>query len=148
MMAAGLPVVDLYRENNLYDVPDGGVLLADSTPEAIATAIIKVYDDEKLQKKMSQIGESYMKNYPIEKGFEQFYQFVEDVLNDKIKPNNKIKPIYKTEKIIPSDEVLNVSDIVRAIPVAISHHSKMIRQMVRVKRKIEREVKELVRKIF
>ena len=39
MMAAGLPVVELYKENNIYDMPDEGVLLARPTPEAIASAI-------------------------------------------------------------------------------------------------------------
>lgn len=27
MMSAGLPVVELYKENNIYDLPDEGVLL-------------------------------------------------------------------------------------------------------------------------
>ncbi len=44
MMAAGLPVVEMYKENNIYDMPDGGVLLARTTPEAIASAIIYLVD--------------------------------------------------------------------------------------------------------
>ena len=40
MMAAGLPVVELYKENNLYDLPDEGVLLADTTPEADRKSVV------------------------------------------------------------------------------------------------------------
>ena len=50
MMAAGLPVVELYKENNIYDMPDEGVLLARPTPEAIASAIIHLVDSEERKK--------------------------------------------------------------------------------------------------
>lgn len=65
MMASGLPVVDLYRENNLYDIPDDGVLLADTSPEAVASAIIKILDDEKLQKQLSNAGYKFMQNIQL-----------------------------------------------------------------------------------
>lgn len=39
MMAAGCVPVDVYRYNNLFDYPDGTVLLAHQTPEALAKAI-------------------------------------------------------------------------------------------------------------
>ena len=67
MMAAGLPVVELYKENNLYDLPDEGVLLADTTPEAIASAVVNLLDHPEEAKKMSEFGINYMKGYPLEK---------------------------------------------------------------------------------
>lgn len=45
MMAAGLPSVDLYRENNLYDVPPQGVLLAYQSAASIAEAIVHLLDN-------------------------------------------------------------------------------------------------------
>ena len=80
MMAAGLPVVELYKENNIYDMPDGGIILAEPTPEAIASAIAYVIDNPKVAKEMSDFGKEFMKDYPLEKGFEQFLQAVNDML--------------------------------------------------------------------
>ena len=82
MMAAGLPVVDLYRENNLYDMPDQGVLLAQPTPEAIAEAVIELLDDHDLQEEMSDFGERFMTGRPLEKGYQQFVEITSAILND------------------------------------------------------------------
>lgn len=83
MMAAGLPVVDLYKENNLYDFPNNGCLLAEPRAEAIAAALIKILDDEKLQKEMSESGEAFMKDYPLERGFEEFGEIVDKIMEGK-----------------------------------------------------------------
>ena len=42
MMSTGLPVVDIYGENNLYDYPDDVINLAQSSPDAIAQALIDI----------------------------------------------------------------------------------------------------------
>lgn len=109
MMAAGLPVVELYRDNNLYDFPDGGVMLADSTPEAIATAILKILDDEKLQEKMSKEGIKYMKDYPLEKGYEEFIDAFNNFFNNKNKKEDVIKQSYKKDMIIGNDDLNEIS---------------------------------------
>ncbi len=72
MMAAGLPVVDIYRENNLYDMPDGGALLALSTPEAIANALRTILDSSPLQEKMSDTGCRFMEARSLQYGYKQF----------------------------------------------------------------------------
>lgn len=148
MMAAGLPVVDLHRENNLYDIPEGGVLLADSSPEAVATAIIKILDDKKLQESMAVAGNKYMKDFPIEKGYEQFRKFVEDTLNDTVKPNTKVEKIYKKEPVYPSKEVLEVMDVIKPIPIARKNTSKKVRELVKKKRALRWKYACLVRKVF
>ena len=61
MMAAGLPCVDLYKENNLLDIPDGGVLLAHQTPESIADAIIQLISSDRLLLAMSDYGINFMR---------------------------------------------------------------------------------------
>lgn len=148
MMAAGLPVVDLYRENNFYDIPEDGVLLADSTPEALATAIIKILDDEKLQEKMGKAGMKFMKDYPLEKGFEEFGKFVDDLLNDKLDANEKHNRIYNKPIVLPSDEVLKVRDIIAHRPMPRQNTSKKVRFLVRVKKGLIRRYQNIIRKIF
>lgn len=148
MMAAGLPVVDLYRENNFYDIPEDGVLLADSTPEALATAIIKILDDEKLQEKMGKAGMNYMKDYPLEKGFEVFGRFVADLLDDKLDAKEKHNRIYNRDIILPSDEVLKERSIIAHTPMPINHTSKKVRMMVRIKKGLIRRYQNIIRKVF
>lgn len=148
MMAAGLPVVDLYRENNLYDIPEDGVLLADTSPEAIATAIIKILDDDKLQQSMSKKGYEFMKNYPIEKGFEEFLNFVNNILDDKNITDNDVRQIYNKGPIMPSKEVKEAMDIIKETPVAPKNTSKSVRYMIRIKRFIKRKYTKVIRKLF
>lgn len=111
MMAAGIPVVELYRENNLYDLPEDGCLLAEPTPEAIATALVKVLEDEDLQKKMGKAGAKYMRDYPIERGYQQFLKYVDERFADKPEKNVglNIKQSYNREPIKGSEEMAEIS---------------------------------------
>ena len=79
MMAAGLPVVDLYMENNFYDMPNEGVRLAHTTPESIAQALIEILDHPETAAEMSEAGKRYMADKDLEHGFEQFYEAVSDM---------------------------------------------------------------------
>lgn len=110
MMSAGLPVVELYLDNNLYDFPDGGCLLADPTPEAVATALLMVLESEPLQKSMSKTGQAFMKDYPIEKGYAEFLEFIENVANGKPpKPTGKQKYSYSAPAVHASKEAEAIS---------------------------------------
>ena len=79
MMAAGLPVVDLYMENNFYDMPNEGVRLAHTTPESIAQALIEILDHPETAAQMSEAGKRYMADKDLEHGFQQFYAAVSDM---------------------------------------------------------------------
>lgn len=79
MMAAGLPVVDLYMENNFYDMPNEGVRLAHTTPESIAQALIEILNHPEQAAQMSEAGKRYMADKDLEHGFEQFYAAVSDM---------------------------------------------------------------------
>ena len=110
MMAAGLPVVELHRENNLYDFPNDGCLLAEPTADAVANAILTILRDKKLQEKMSKVGQKYMKDYPLEKGYDQFLKNFNDFFNGKSFSTDKIEKSYKSESIkgtIEAKEVLS-----------------------------------------
>nr|WP_228707537.1 hypothetical protein [Klebsiella pneumoniae] len=52
MMNAGLPVVEVWRENNLYDFSEDAMLLCKQTPESIATGIMKILNDADLAASM------------------------------------------------------------------------------------------------
>lgn len=79
MMAAGLPVVDLYMENNFFDMPNEGVRLAHTTPESIAQALIEILDHPETAAQMSEAGKRYMADKDLEHGFQQFYAAVSDM---------------------------------------------------------------------
>ena len=79
MMAAGLPVVDLYMENNFFDMPNEGVRLAHTTPESIAQALIEILNHPEQAAQMSEAGKRYMADKDLEHGFEQFYEAVSDM---------------------------------------------------------------------
>lgn len=81
MMATGLPVVDLYLENNIYDFPDDATLLAQPSPEAVATAMIQLLDDKSRRERMGKAGTKYMSSKPIESGYEQFVTAVDNILS-------------------------------------------------------------------
>jgi len=100
MMASGLPVVDIFRENNIYDMPDSGVALAEQSPESIAKAIIEILDDEKKQRRMSSSGIRFMAKRPLEKGYKQFIEAVTQVLNGSAPEKRDLKPIYNRAPIV------------------------------------------------
>lgn len=80
MMAAGLPVVDLYRDNTLYDMPDAAVLLAEPTPESIAHALLRILRDRAEQAARSRAGIEFMRDRDLSRGFSQFTEFTERLL--------------------------------------------------------------------
>jgi glycosyltransferase involved in cell wall biosynthesis len=62
MMASGLPVVDLWRENTLYDFPEDAICLAGQTPEDLALAVLHLLNNHVLRKEMRRAGLAYMQN--------------------------------------------------------------------------------------
>lgn len=102
MMAAGLPVVDVYMENNLYDMPNQAIRLAHYTPESIAEAIIGILDSCDEQAKMSEAGKAFMKNKSLDTGFEQFYTAVMNILNGKIPEQRAEDKMYRAAPLIAS----------------------------------------------
>lgn len=102
MMAAGLPVVDLCMENNLYDLPEEGVSLAHYTPESIAQALIEILDNKEKAKEMSVQGQRYMEKKSLEYGLEQFYKAVENIIdgNHVSMDHLQIEKIYNRKPVI------------------------------------------------
>lgn len=136
MMAAGLPVVDLYRENNLYDMPDQGVTLAYSNPQSIATAILNLLDNEKLSKSKSDYGIKYMRNYDISEGYKIFGDTVDKIFAGDDEIESDITKIYNNVPFPIRDDVKNFEFILRYHPDC--HESTdYLRSLVVKKRKIK-----------
>ena len=135
MMAAGLPVVELYRENNVYDMPDEGVLLSEPTPEAIASAIIHLLDNKEESNKMSEFGTKYMQDYPLEKGFKQFLKAVEDMLETDYNKVSEIEKKYKKQGFKPTEEIIKIQEqILKETPInnfvpPPDNHSKLYKTL-------------------
>lgn len=102
MMATGLPVVDIYRENNLYDLPSEGVSLAHQTPESLAEAIIELLTNEEKRNKMSNFSIEYMRTKSLEIGYEQMYENVLNILNDNTKAQVHVDKMYKEKPVVAS----------------------------------------------
>ena len=139
MMAAGLPVVELYKENNLYDMPDGGVLLADTTPEAIASAVVYLLDHPEVAEKMSKFGIDYMKKYPLEKGFGQIVDIVKDMLETDYNNMPSIEKIYNKEAFKATEEAkkIEIEKAKKEEPIYVDNHGRIYRFLRRIKRALK-----------
>lgn len=148
MMAAGLPVVELYRENNLYDFPDDAVLLAEPSCEGIATALIYLLENEEVRSRMSAAGIRYMKDYPLEKGYQQFLDAVDNVLNDNVNEIENIDKSYKKSPVLPSDEVIRCSKELLKVTEEIRTDSNLKRKIRKIKRKIRSGLGKIKRSLM
>lgn len=80
MMAAGLPVVDLFRENNLYDYAEGDILLAEQTPEGISSAVLQLLNNRALAESLSRRGIALMSGRSIDAESSAFVRAVKSLL--------------------------------------------------------------------
>jgi WsaF, C-terminal domain len=95
MMAAGLPVVEVYRENTLYDFPEEAILLCESTPESLAKGLMERLINQKDSVVAGQVGARFMQERPIVHGLDQFHSAVEALLAG-VKPVKQIvEPMYR-----------------------------------------------------
>lgn len=83
MMACGLPVVDVHRPNNIYDMPEEGVMLAGTRPEQIASAVLALLEDEQRREAMGRFGTRFMAQRDLAVGYHQFGTAVEHVLRGR-----------------------------------------------------------------
>ncbi|MFN3636802.1 MAG: glycosyltransferase, partial [Rhizobium rhizophilum] len=81
MMAAGLPVVEFWRENNLYDMPSSAVSLADQTPESLAENLLRLLADADERERMSQAGVAFMADRTLDIETQQFKDVITRILD-------------------------------------------------------------------
>ncbi len=110
MMGCGLPVVDVYRDNNLFDMPDDAVLLAEPNSEAIASALMYILSNEDVAKKMSIAGISFMENKDNQTAYKQFINIVDDVIEgDSISniEDSRVEKLYNGNAFKLDKNLLN-----------------------------------------
>lgn len=81
MMAAGLPVIDLYAENNLYDLPDQAVTLARPNAASLASEIHALVCDEPRRMNAAKAGIEFMSKRDLPVEGEQFAHACLSILN-------------------------------------------------------------------
>lgn len=87
MMAAGLPVVEVYRDNTLYDLPEQATLLCEQTPESLARGLMDILDAPERAAAMGRAGVEFMAERPLDAGLAQFRAVVEGLLKgDSLEP--------------------------------------------------------------
>lgn len=62
MMASGLPVVELWRENTIYDFPEQAMCLARQTPQDLALALLTLLDAPARRQQMREAGLAFMRH--------------------------------------------------------------------------------------
>ena len=144
MMAAGLPVVDLYMENNLYDMPDEGVLLTHYTPESIAQGVLDIIDHPELADQMSINGRRYMEERTLEYGYNQFYSAVENLINGRECGEVKIPKSYHKNPVFA--ETISQSIFHVQMPDEISGYSNTFLSILKRNRFLRKN--RIVRKIW
>ena len=97
MMAAGLPVVEIHRQNTLYDFPDSAMLLCEQTPESMAAGILSLLEKPKKREAMSEAALQFMSNKPIDHGLDQFGKAVKALLKGKSPETSVPERLYKKE---------------------------------------------------
>lgn len=83
MMTAGLPVVDIGRENNFYDLPDSATLLAEPDPASLAAAVLKIVNDRQLAERMSEAGVAFMSDRTVARETIEFADSCESIISGK-----------------------------------------------------------------
>ena len=99
MMAAGLPVVDLYGENTLFDLPSPAVTLASPDAASLATAIGRLFEDDDLRIRASQAGLDFMAERNISLEQSDFVAACEDILSGAATVGFASAPKLQTSRI-------------------------------------------------
>ncbi|WP_218137003.1 rhamnosyltransferase WsaF family glycosyltransferase [Paraburkholderia lycopersici] len=106
MMAAGLPVVELWRGNTVHDFPDDAMRLCHQTPEAIAEGLLDVLADPALAARMSEAARAFMRDRAIAIETEQFCHAVERVLaGERAAPLEDRERLYRAGPVFAGERV-------------------------------------------
>ncbi len=113
MMAAGLPVVEMWRPSTLHDFPPQAVSLAEANPEAIAEALLRLLEDRSLRERMGTAGARFMSERSSAHEVSQFVEVVERILGGAGPTRlDDGQPLYSDPPIVAGARV-------RSLPVAV-----------------------------
>lgn len=100
MMACGLPVVELYRANTLFDLPEAGALLAFQTPESIADAVLYLLDHPAAAERLGAAGAAWMAERPAEEEDRAFVDAVAAILEGRPPAPLAAPPLYARRPVV------------------------------------------------
>ena len=86
MMASGLPVVEIARENNFYDLPLGAITFAVPSPEGIASAVVSALANPSNLHTRAEAGRLFMQDRSINNENEMFYKAIIDYMDPTERP--------------------------------------------------------------
>ena len=75
----GCPVITA-KNSSLFEIGRDGCLYAETTPESIASAVLKLFEDKNLREKMIEKGYEISKNFSWEKTSEETYKLFNEIL--------------------------------------------------------------------
>jgi hypothetical protein len=113
MMAAGLPVVEFWRENNLYDLPPEAVSLSDQTPESLAENMLRLLADEDERARMSAAGVAYMASRPLQGETRQFLTSIDAILGGQMPSLVPGTPLYDRPPVTAGAQVNTLPSEIR-----------------------------------
>lgn len=102
MMSAGLPVIDLYCENNLYDLPNDVVTLADPSPDALATATLSLINNAEKRERSARKGLKFMQDKTLEEEGKSFANACVQLVNRETSPISS-NPVQYPHRAIKSN---------------------------------------------
>lgn len=92
MMSSGLPLLELNRENNLYDLPQDVIRFTELNSQDIAKNILELIDNSKLRKKMSNAGLAFMSGRSLDLEKRQFLSCIKNIFKEDKKYLSKLNP--------------------------------------------------------
>lgn len=94
MMAAGLPVVELYGEQTIFDLPQGPCVLAQPDAASIATATMNFVRNKNIREAASLAGVRFMTNRSLDNEGRQFADACENITDSARKTAESMPPLY------------------------------------------------------
>ena len=147
MMATGLPVVEVFRDNNLYDYPQGSIILAKPDPESVAYALYRLIKDKKLRKTLSEKSVKFMAKRNDRLAFDQVEKAVINIIEGRKGKAATVK--QQKHKEIKAPEVFYFSYVSEQIYKEIVNPPIPAVQEVRVlKYQFLRFIARRIKKVF
>lgn len=125
MMAAGLPVVDMHTENNLYDAVEGAELLAYPEPVDVAGAVLSLLANEEKRVVMSAHGVDVMSFRPLAREAACAASLLEEIARGETRVLNERQRSYGLEPFRAAEELREVARTLQETPVIVDKPSQV-----------------------
>lgn len=130
MMAAGLPVVEFWRDNNLYDFNNDIVSLSLPTPESLASNLMQLLNDPVQRKSMSDASRQFMQSRALAEESAQFIRATHHILAGQAPAPAASTPTY-TRAAITAPMTATRDDVASLIAMAYSRRLAFLPTPVR-----------------